>query len=195
MELKIHELHDGPKLLIREATAEDARSVLDYTQQISCESDFLTFGPGEFGITEKQEVEILENSRKTENMLFILGLVNDKIVSILNFSGGKRKRVEHCGEFGLTVLKEYWGAGIGSLMIDALTAWAKNTKIIKKINLRARTDNKRAISLYERKGFVKEGTIRKEIFIDGKFYDHYWMSIEIDDFLIKTSITDKQAVP
>ena len=50
-----------------------------------------------------------------------------------------------------------------------------------KINLRVRTDNKRAILLYERRGFVKEAKIRKEIFIDGQFYDHYWMSLELDE--------------
>ena len=65
-------------------------------------------------------------------------------------------------------------------MLDAAIAWAKDAQIIKKINLRVRTDNKRAISLYEKKGFLREGRIRKEIFIDGKYYDHYWMSLELD---------------
>ena len=80
----------------------------------------------------------------------------------------------------MTVIRQYWGSGIGTLMLDAAIAWAKDTNIIKKINLRVRTDNKRAISLYEKKGFLREGRIRKEIFIDGKYYDHYWMSLELD---------------
>ena len=97
----------------------------------------------------------------------------------MSFSGGQRNRIKHYGEFGITVQKKHWGTGIGSLMLDTFIAWAKNSNIIKKINLRVRTDNKRAISLYEQKGFVKEGTIRKEIIIDSKFYDHYWMGLEL----------------
>jgi RimJ/RimL family protein N-acetyltransferase len=50
---------------------------------------------------------------------------------------------------------------------------------VKKINLRVRTDNERAIVLYERNGFVIEGTIRKEIFLDGEYFDHHWMGLEL----------------
>ncbi|MFX1487199.1 MAG: GNAT family N-acetyltransferase [Promethearchaeota archaeon] len=180
MEPRTHELDDGLKLLIREATAEDSRSVLDYVQQVCGESDFLTFGPGEFGLNEQQEKEFIENNRGTENRLVILGLISSRIVSVLNFSGGQRPRIRHCGELGMTVKRQYWGRGIGTLMLDVAIAWARDTHIIKKINLRVRTDNTRAISLYEKKGFLKEGTIRKEIFIDGKYYDHHWMSLELD---------------
>jgi RimJ/RimL family protein N-acetyltransferase len=79
----------------------------------------------------------------------------------------------------MSVRKQYWGLGIGSLMLDTLIEWARSTQIVKKINLRVRTDNQRAILLYERKGFVMEGTIRKEIFLDGKYFDHHWMGLEL----------------
>ena len=179
MEQTKHTLDNGLEIIIREATAEDASSVLDYVQQVCTESDFLTFGPGEFEITEIEEKKILKKARETNNQLYMLGLINGTIVTTLSFSGGQRNRIKHCGELGMTVQKHYWGIGIGSLMLDSLIAWAKDTNIIKKINLRVRTDNKRAILLYERKGFVKEGTICKEILIDGKFYDHYWMGLEL----------------
>jgi RimJ/RimL family protein N-acetyltransferase len=51
--------------------------------------------------------------------------------------------------------------------------------VITKIDLRVRTDNQRAIELYQRKGFTIEGTIRKAIWIDGRYYDHYWMGLEL----------------
>lgn len=100
-----HKLNNDHEILIREATAEDAGSVLDYIQNICGESDFLTFGPGEFEFTKQQEKDFIEKSRKTKNSLFILGQLDGKIVSVLNFSGGQRKRIEHCGEFGMTVQK------------------------------------------------------------------------------------------
>jgi RimJ/RimL family protein N-acetyltransferase len=42
-----------------------------------------------------------------------------------------------------------------------------------------RTDNERAIRLYEGKGFVYEGTMRKEFFVDGRYYDLHWMGLEL----------------
>ncbi len=179
MEPRNYELKNGCVLLIREVAVEDARAVLDYVHEISGESDFLSFGPGEFELTEPEEQEFIGKCLASDNQLFILGSIDDTIVAMLNFSAGRRPRVRHSGEFSMSVRKQYWGLGIGSLMLDTLIDWARSTQIVKKINLRVRTDNQRAILLYERKGFVIEGTIRKEILLDGKYFDHHWMGLEL----------------
>jgi len=179
MEPRKHELKNGNVLVIRQATADDARAVLDYIEHISGESDFLSFGPGEFELTESQEADFLRQCRASNNQLYILGSIDDTIVSTLVFSAGRRPRVRHSGEFSMSVRKPRWGLGIGSLMLDTLIAWARDTDIVKKINLRVRTDNQRAIRLYERRGFVIEGTIRKAILFNGSYFDHYWMGLEL----------------
>jgi len=179
MEPRQHPLKNGAVLLIREATAEDARALLDYLACIGAESDFPTFGPGETKKTEAEERDYLRRCNETDNQLSILGLINDRITSTLDFSAGQRPRLRHSGELGMSVRKDYWSLGIGSLMLDALIDWAKQTGIFKKINLRVRTDNNRAIALYKRKGFLNEGTIRREMFVNGTYFDHYWMGLEL----------------
>jgi len=179
MEPRKYELKNDHALLIREAAVEDARAILDYVEDISGESDFLTFGPGEFKLTEAAEEDVLCKYRDSANQLYILGLIDDTIVTSLTFSAGHRPRLRQSGEFGMSVRKQYWGLGIGSLMLDALIHWARATQIVKKINLRVRTDNQRAIHLYERKGFVNEGTIRKEIFLNGTYLAQHWMGLEL----------------
>ena len=79
--------------------------------------------------------------------------------------------MRHVGELGMSVVKAYWGQGVGSLLLDTLLSWARQTDIVRKINLRVRSDNGRAVALYERKGFVVEGTLTKEMFVDGEYYD------------------------
>ena len=179
MQLRKHRLKNDRLLVIREAAAKDACAVLDYVERISGESDFLTFGPGEFELSEPEEEAVLRRYRESDNQLYILGLIDETVVSTLIFSAGRRPRVRHSGEFSISVRKQNWGLSIGSLMLDTLIDWAKDTQIVKKINLRVRTDNQRAIMLYERKGFVKEGTIHKEVFLDGVYYDHHWMGLAL----------------
>jgi len=65
------------------------------------------------------------------------------------------------------------------LMLDTFIEWARGTGFVKKINLRVRTDNSRAIRLYGRKGFVIEGTIRREMLLRGQYFDHYWMGLQL----------------
>jgi RimJ/RimL family protein N-acetyltransferase len=172
-------LKNDQSLVIREASPEDARAILDYIKDVSEESDFLSFGAGEFHMPESNQVSVIENHAKAHNQVYLLGLIDNTIVSTLNFSAGRLPRLQHTGEFGMAVRQPYWGLGIGSLMLDTLIDWSQNTDVIKKINLRVRTDNQRAIAMYRHKGFVLEGTIRKEIFLDGKFYDHHWMGLEL----------------
>lgn len=171
-------LPDGSRILLREATGKDASALLTYVKSISGETDFLSFGPGEFEFTEAKEKDLIRKYRESETQLYLVGLIENQIVSTLTFSAGHRPRTRHCGEFGISVQKEHWGHGIGSLMLDTLIEWVTK-KELKKLNLRVRTDNQRAIALYKRKGFLIEGSISRAIRIDGEYYDHYWMGLEL----------------
>jgi RimJ/RimL family protein N-acetyltransferase len=174
------ELKNGKLGIIRKADKSDAEAMLEYIDKISRESDFLTFGNGEFDKTVEQEESFIDNVSKQNNALFIIAEVEGKIVGNLNFSGGARPRIAHTGEFGVSVLKEYWGQGIGTELIKYLIEWCKQSGIIRKINLRVRSDNYSAIKVYKKLGFTEEGTITREFLINSKFYDSVSMGLIID---------------
>ena len=52
---------------------------------------------------------------------------------------------------------------------------------MRKVNLRVRTDNTRAIALYERCGFVLEGTQRHEMHVGDEFHDLHCMGLILPD--------------
>lgn len=168
------------KVIIRKATKSDARALVEYLDIIGGESDFLTFSEGEFGRSVEEEEKFIANALKKENALFIIAEINGKIVGNLNFSGGIRQRVAHVGEFGVSVLKEYWGNGIGELLTNYLISWSKDSGIIRKINLRVRTDNKAGICLYKKLGFLEEGILKRDFLINGKFHDSILMGLLIN---------------
>ncbi|WMJ81521.1 GNAT family protein [Clostridium sp. MB40-C1] len=168
------------KIIIREAKKSDAKALIEYLNVIGGESDFLTFGIGEFGRSVNQEEEFIENALKKRNALFIIAEINGKIVGNLNFSGGPRQRNAHVGEFGVSILKEYWGNGIGEELIKYLIGWSKSSGIIRKINLRVRTDNTKGINLYKKLGFSEEGIVKRDFWISDEFYDSLLMGLFID---------------
>ncbi len=89
----ICKLKDGCNVLIREAEGSDSRQVLDYLEVVSAETDFLTFGPGEFELSENEESEYIDNCRNTANCLYLLAFIDENLVGVLSFSAGKRTRV------------------------------------------------------------------------------------------------------
>lgn len=175
MQTRGHALADGQVLIIREAVDTDAPEALAFAEATGRESGFLSFGPGEFGFTEPQERAFIRDCAASDSHLFIVGHIDDTLVSLLSFTPGTRPRLRHAGEFGLSVRRPYWGLGIGSCMVDALLTWAQRGGVITKINLRVRSDNARAIALYERKGFTVEGTLTRAVRVDGRYYDDLLM--------------------
>ena len=80
----------------------------------------------------------------------------------------------------MVVLKEFWGKGVGSKLMRYLINWATKNKNIRKINLHTRKGNNRAIKLYEKFGFKKEGESSRFQLIKNKFYSSILMGLELD---------------
>ena len=173
-------LKSDSSIAIRKATKSDAKAMLEYINKISSESDNLTFGKGEFPLTLEQEENFIDNISRQDNAIFIIAEIDGKIIGNLNFSGGTKPRIAHTGEFGVSVLKDYWGQGVGTYLIKYLINWSKESDIIRKINLRVRSDNYSAIHVYKKLGFIEEGLITRDLLINGSFYDSISMGMKID---------------
>ncbi|QIB26900.1 GNAT family N-acetyltransferase [Caloranaerobacter azorensis] len=177
--MKEYILSNGKKVVIRKAEKKDAEELIKFINIISYESDFLTFEPGELKLTKELEESIIEECYNSDNKLFLIAEIEGEIVGNLSFKGSNRRRLKHAGEFGISVKKEYWNMGIASQLIKELIEWAKSSGIIKKINLKVREDNERAINLYRKFGFIEEGKISKEFYVNGKYYSTILMGLEI----------------
>ena len=121
-------------LTLRPAEPKDAPQVLAYIEQAASESENLTFGPGEFGISLEQERVFLQQAAEALTSLYLLAEIEGEIVGVLTFSAEKRPRVQHGGEFGMSVLRKYWNLGIGGRMLASLIAWARQTPDVRAIH-------------------------------------------------------------
>jgi len=87
--------------------------------------------------------------------------------------------LRHRVELGMSVRKAYWRQGIGGAMLDAIVAWARASPVVTKLDLQVNTTNVGAVALYLRKGFHKEGTLRKQMMVDGVAQDLFYMGLDV----------------
>lgn len=168
-------------MIIRKARKTDAAAMINFLHQIAGESDYLTFGSAdELHLTVEKEEKLFEDYFNRDNGLNLIAEYDGQIAGNLNFSGGTKKRTAHTGEFGISVRKDFWGMGIGKALIARLIEWSKESGVIRKINLRVRSDNARAIHLYKSFGFKEEGVITRDFLINDVFYDSIQMGLFID---------------
>jgi RimJ/RimL family protein N-acetyltransferase len=137
-------------------------------------------GKGELDWPEEKERAFIEKHRRADNKLLILAEIDGRIAGTAGFTGDDRQRFHHQGEFGVCVLRDYWGLGIATTLTESVIQWAKDSRVVRKINLKVRTDNTRALDLYRTLGFVREGFVTRQFLVADKFYDAYLMGLRID---------------
>jgi len=177
--LKEVQLKDGKTLLLRKPISEDANNIIEYLNIVGGESDNLLFGAGEFRLTVEQESAHIENINKDNNFLMLLGIIDNKIVSIAQISSPNRKRIGHNSEIAISVKKDYWRIGIGSVTMGSLIQFATEHDAIKNISLGVKATNHNAINLYEKYGFKIVGVHKGYFNIDGKYYDEILMDLNL----------------
>lgn len=179
--MRTYKLKNDIRCIIRKASESDAAEIIRYSNIVGGETDYLSYGINGFCHSTEQERQIIrEYNYEAQNRIFLVALIDGKICGTLTFWGNSRKRLEHWGEMGISVLKKYWNMGIGSLLIQYLLDWAHDRGIIKKIDLMVREDNVSAVHLYEKKGFEVEGKIRRAMKINDTYYDFLYMGKCID---------------
>ena len=75
-------------------------------------------------------------------------------------------------EFGISMLKEYYGQGLGTRLMQLMENWAKE-RHLHSITGEVRAGNRRAISLYLKQGFEICGHLKETALIDNVWHDEY----------------------
>ena len=150
-------LRGGVELLVRNVVASDARALRDIMQRTHAETDYLLSYPDEQSVDEEQEARSLAETERSDNEVELVAVVDGKIVGSAGVTAvGSRRKVAHRARFGISVLQEYWGMGIGRVLMDACIDSARRAGY-SELELEVVADNERAVSLYRRAGFEEYG--------------------------------------
>jgi RimJ/RimL family protein N-acetyltransferase len=168
-------LKNGQELIIRKAREYDAKQLVDMFNQMGGESENLTYGLDEYYLNEIQEKLFVKAMKDRSNSIFLVALIEEQLVGYITLSTIQKGRLTHRGELGVGVLKEYWGLGIATKLVQHLLDWAEAFTTVSKIELQVRQDNTRAIELYKKLGFFIEGKITMGVKINDNYYDLYYM--------------------
>lgn len=144
-------------ITLRTPSEADAQAMIDLMLGCYAETEYLTSTPEEFLVTVQDEINFLRRFEQAERECMIGAFVDGRLVGnvAIRLVGGM-KRVRHRASLGISVLKEYWGRGIGSMLMDAAIQTAESAGYAQ-IELQTAADNERAIRLYQKFGFEQYG--------------------------------------
>lgn len=152
-------LKDGKRLSVDEAVIDDAAALIDATKTAGTQSDNLLFGEGEFRVTEDQERETIRKMGQRDDAAMLVGKILGEIAGVAQvIPVGSVRRTRHRGRIAIMVLKEYWGTGVGTAMMNELLKFAEGVGL-EQLELEVRSDNISGIGLYKKMGFSKVGVM------------------------------------
>lgn len=143
-------LKNGKEAYLRNGAASDGNAVLEVFNLTHAETDYLLSYPDENSFDSEEEGKFLQQKTESTNEIEIIALVDGKVAGTAGIEAvGTKYKVRHRAEFGICVLREYWGLGIGRALTEACIACAKEVGYIQ-LELDVVAENTRAISLYKR---------------------------------------------
>ncbi len=162
---------------IRKATADYAQNMIDFYNVVGGESDYLSFGAGEFKRDLQEYQDFITATSKELNSIMLLATLNSEIIGIATINSSQKERTKHVGTLGIVVSEKYTGMGLGKVLMNELLEWARNNGITRKISLVTNENNTKAIDLYKKLGFEKEGLLKKDNFIRGTYHNTVVMGL------------------
>jgi RimJ/RimL family protein N-acetyltransferase len=161
---------------LRSLTPEDAESLQNFFYQSALDSTH-TLHYKEKNISLDKLRERSKQAIESQHDLFLGVFDSEKIIGQLSFriTYPEHPWVKHIGEFGMTVLKSYWGKGIGSTLLKIMETFAKTIDVTR-IEAKVRASNARGLALYQKSGYEIEGIRKNAALINGSFEDEYYIA-------------------
>jgi len=133
-------------------------------------------GPIAFGSSYDEEKNMSEEEwrKRMENALFALS--KDRVIGMIVHTYDSKIKRKHIGNiFGVYVMREHRGQGVGKKLIEAVLTEIQKSKDVVKVRLNINPEQKQAVKLYQRYGFKIVGQLKRELHVEGRFYDEFVM--------------------
>jgi RimJ/RimL family protein N-acetyltransferase len=147
----VSDLAPEGELAVRRAAADDVDALLDLYEAVAAEARYIA---RELPVDRDSLRPTWVESVGDPDAAWFIAEVDGEIVGSVSIQG---RGVAH---LGMQVARSHRGRGIGSSLLEASIAWARQAGA-HKVALEVWPHNEAAIALYEKFGFEREGYLRK----------------------------------
>jgi len=176
---------EGKLVRIRAYEKSDLEAVMAWVNDEEVTRN-LGAGPISFPMSRAQEEQFLDFATRSPadatNKIFAIETLSDR-----NYIGGIDVRginwIDRNAEIGITIGdKSYWGKGYGTDAMRVIMRMGFEVMGLHRMWLKVLASNPRGIRCYEKCGFRREGVLREDRFVEGKFVDGIIMAILNDEY-------------
>jgi RimJ/RimL family protein N-acetyltransferase len=175
-----HKSKVGDVVTVRNATVQDNQKMHALGMEVFRSSDYLIATPEEFSaISIDQQLARIKRYQENESDIWLVAESHLEIIGMIDFQGGKSKKIKHKGSFGMAVSPSWQNKGIGHILLSTLIEWVRMHPDLEVINLTVSEKNEAAAVLYKKLGFQITGR------------EPYGLKLKDGQFLVDLTMTLK----
>jgi RimJ/RimL family protein N-acetyltransferase len=142
-------------VIVRRAEPTDAQGLAELGDAVGTEPEgwLVTTNGWRSAADERRYLRAI---RRYPHAAVFVAVEDALIVGRLSIARDQHPASRHVADLGLIVAATHRRRGIGTALLDAAAAWARESEV-SKLELHVFPWNEPAVALYERFGFVKEG--------------------------------------
>ena len=166
-------------IVIRRPSPDDFLDIREFVTKIT-ENTRNTYGEHDWKDTplEDKTFDDLLDTFGAGNIL--LGLLDGALSGIVVLTQKNAEKFKHVGNLTLSLLSDDLMDPLGKEMISRMILACKGKGVIRKVNLRVREDLFRIQEIYKSLGFYEEGSLARDVCLNGMFYSTLLYGRSID---------------
>jgi ribosomal protein S18 acetylase RimI-like enzyme len=171
---------NGTEYTLRNPEITDAAAMITYLKTTAAETEFGLSYPDELDFTVADEEAFITHYAEDPGSIMITAFSGVELVGNASLSCVMdRYKTRHRATFGMAILKDHWGQGLGRKILSELILFAKSAGY-EQLELEVAAENHTAVSLYKSLGFVIYGERKHSLKRKtGGYSDEYLMILEL----------------
>lgn len=168
------------KVQLRKITKKDTDKILKWRNSDAVMKNFIIREK----LTKKQHINWLETKVKKGD---VVQFIANDVCNCVDFASTYLKGIDYKykkAEFGIFIGEDdYRNKGVGKQITSLTINYAFKTLELNKVYARVLSYNKRSYNMFLKLGFHEDAKLRKDVFINGKFYDVFILSILKEEWI------------
>jgi len=160
------------KIILRKFTKSDSVKLFKWARDPAL---IKYIGSPESSSAEEEYQRLLNKVKNFGRIIFIIEAKERKPIGYVYIDVDEKNKK---AEFSIAVgEKDYWGKGYGTESVKIALDYIFDQLKLNRVFLKVLTFNLPAIKLYKKFGFKKEGTLREDVCLNGKYKDFIIMGL------------------